>query len=86
MNATVPIIQAGKATPQYQTQWRQRGVLSPTPVLALPANLQLINADYTPTRHFQGLYQQAWGQTLPLHEPVCNADGTPSPEHLTRWP
>lgn len=80
MNVTVPIIEAGRATPQYMTQWRQRGSALP-----IPANLTLVNADFTPTRAFQGLYAQAWGETLPVHEPVCNADGTPSREHLTRW-
>jgi len=86
MNATVPIIEAGRATPQYQTQWRQRGALSVTPVLAIPPSLTLVNPDYTPTREFQSLYAQAWGETLPIHEAICNPDGTPSWEHLIRWP
>jgi hypothetical protein len=85
MNATVPIIRDQRATPQYQAQWRQRGQSSPSAVLALPPNLVLINPDRTPTRAFQGLYAQAWGESLPVHEPVCNADGTPSKEHLLRW-
>lgn len=86
MNVTVPIIADRRATPQYQAQWRQRGQGSPTPILALPVSLDLINADFTPTREFQGLWRQAWGETLPIHEAVCNPDGTPSREHLTRWP
>lgn len=86
MNATVPIIEARRATPVYQSQWRQRGQGSPTPVLALPFSLDLVNPDNTPTRQFQALYRQAWGEALPIHEPVCNPDGTPSREHLLRWP
>lgn len=86
MNANVPIIEAGKATPQYQTQWRLRGLTAPNPVLAIPANLDLVNDDFTPTKAFMGLWLQAWGEPLPPHEPVSNPDGTPSQEHLERWP
>lgn len=81
MNLNVPIIIKRKATPFYQAQWRLRGT-----ALALPHNLILVKEDMTPTKEFMGLYMQAWGQSLPDDEPVCNEDGTPSREHLRRWP
>lgn len=81
MNVNVPIIQNRRATQQYQAQWRLRGG-----VLGIPPQLDLITEDRTPTRAFQGLYFSAFEETLPVHEPVCNSDGTPSKEHLQRWP
>jgi hypothetical protein len=85
MNANVIIIERGKPTPQYISQWRQRGQTSPTPVLALPINLTLINPDRTPTTTFSRMYKAAWGQDLPPQLPICEPDGRPTPEHLKLW-
>lgn len=86
MNVNVQIIADRKATPQYQAQWRNRGQSSLTPIPALPPQLDLVNTDFTPTKQFIGLWRQAWKETLPAQEQVCTSAGTPTPEHLQRWP